>query len=218
MFAAFSMDQKHAANTHIQKTKAKLRTALIGKDKWHTAYSFLLPQNEIKVSKIHKSFSQFPPKFKNISKKIGFFLDGATELAFYPSNFYREKPNWIFFEHFKTQKMFAQNFEEKNEWGWNALHCAAKFNEVEIANVLIEAGADIDEQVDNWGVYVSSGWTALHFAADKDNLKIGRVLVDAGASIKIKIHPLNDTALDIAERWNHIAFAKMLRKNMDWEK
>ena len=100
------MEQKLATNA--QTKNAKLRTPLIKKDNWKTVDSFLLPQNEMKFNEIHKSFSQFPTKFENISEEI-------------KGKLCRKEMNWIFFEHFETQKMFAKNVDEKTKNGWTAL-------------------------------------------------------------------------------------------------
>merc|ERR1712098_626696 len=125
----------------------------------------------------------------------------------------QKRISWFFFKHLETQKMFAQNFDEKTENGKTALHFAARTNKIEIAKALIEAGADIDAKDGE------IGWTALHRAALNDHLEIGKVLVDAGADLKIETKYSHETALQIAER-HHCAYhsgelAEMLRKKIE---
>jgi DnaJ-domain-containing protein 1 len=93
MLGAFSTKQKLAPKSQIQKSNEKLRMFLLKKVIWSTVDGFLLPQNEKKFNEIHKTFSQFPTKFENISKK----------------EFGAKGMSWVFFEHFQTQKIFAQN-------------------------------------------------------------------------------------------------------------
>ena len=80
---------------------------------------FSLPQSEKQLHEIHKSFSHFPTKFKNISGEMKEKL----------------KQNCFFFKHFETQEIFAQNVDEKNERGGTALHCIARLNIIETAQM-----------------------------------------------------------------------------------
>ena len=206
MFGAFSMKRKRATNAQIQNTNPKLRTPLLGKNTWETVNSFALPQTEMKFNEIHKSFSQFPTKFVNISEDIKAKLN-------------QKKMSWGFFKHLETHKTFAQNVDEKTEYGMTALHSATNCNEVEVAKALVEAGVDINAQT-------HCGATALFFAAICDRLEIGKVLVDEGADLGLKAVRIfrqnpgwqyrknSTTALQIAEDFNHGTFVKMLRKNM----
>merc|ERR1712098_417541 len=156
--------------------------------------NFLLPQNEIKFNQIHKCFSPFPTKYRNVSEKM-------------KKKLYGKKRSWLFFENVETQEMFAQNVNQIDEYGETALHRAANWNDVKIAKALIEAGAYVDVQDAN-------GETALHYAAFHGHLEIGKVLVDAGADLKIRTDLEDATALDFAEGFDSEAFAEMLRKKM----
>jgi hypothetical protein len=167
-----------------------LEKPLLGKNTWNTVDDFLLPQSETKFHEIHKCFSQFPPKFKNISEEIKERLD-------------THERSWFFFEHFETQKMFAQNVDVNDKSGRTALFCAAILDEIEIVQAVLEAGVDIDKT--DW-----NGWNALHVAACFGHLEIGKLLIDAGADLKIETKRYKETALQIAERFNHVAFVEML--------
>jgi hypothetical protein len=167
---------------------------MIRKNSWYTVDSFLLPQNETKFNEIHKSFSQFSPKFKNITEKIK-----KTLLA--------EEISWLFFEHLETQKMFAQNVDERSKWGRTALQCASGLNEVEIVSALIEASVDINAKDE-------LGWAALHRAANLGHMEIAKILMDAGADLTIKTTYGNKTALQLSKRSKRAIFAEMVHKLM----
>lgn len=194
LFGAFSTKRKRTTKAQIQKTNAKLKTPLLKKDVWQFVDEFLLPQTETKFNKIHRSFCPFPKNFQNISEDV-------------KEKLYEKKTCWLFFKHFKTQKMFAQNVDKKNAHGETALHRAARLNDVEIANAVIEAGVDIDATYNR-------GWTAVHVAAYNDRLATGKVIVEAGADLKMRIDFRNRTPLCIALHYNHEAFAEMLIQNI----
>lgn len=215
MLAVFYMKCKDTSHAQIQSAKAQMREPnvklgmpLLEKNMWSTVDSFLLPQHEKKFNEIHKSFSRYPTKFKNVSEKMRKRLRGSKISWVFFKYFETQRPKmrWLFFEHFETQEIFAQNVDEKNTLKMTALHFAARMNEVEIAKSLIDAGLDIDAKDDD-------GWTALHFAAGNNNLKIGKVLADASADMDIESIN-NETALEFAERYNHSDFAEILRQKM----
>lgn len=199
MFAAFSMKRKRAErNSPTREPSAKricaYSTPLLGKETWSTAHSFLLPQNENKFNKMHKSFTQFFTKYEDISDKIRKGDFGAV------------CKNCLFFKHFKTDKIFAENVNEKYNFGMTALHIAANFNELEIAEAVIEARVNLNAK-DIFGM------TALHWAAIRNDLKIGRVLIEAGADLKIN-NGYGKTALEVAVQENHVTFVDMIQKNL----
>ena len=66
-----------------------------------------------------------------------------------------------------------------NPIGQTALHIAAIWNHVEVATVLLDAGANVNQK-NQYGV------TPLLFAAQKDHLEVSRVLVQRGADINVK--------------------------------
>merc|ERR1712098_502304 len=117
---------------------------------------------------------------------------------------------WRFFEHFETEKIFAENVTKKKDFGWTALHWAVRSKEFEIAEALIEAGVDLDAK-DQFGL------TALHLSVIYTDLKFGKLLIEAGARLNIKSRS-NETALDFAVRGNHHEFAEMLQKNPNKKK
>lgn len=202
----FSMKRK------LTTTKAKIRepnanftsaysTPLLGKNMWNIVKGNLTHQSEKKFNVIHKKFSAFPTKYKNIS-------DDINESFF---QFIRQKMNWRFFKNLETQETYAENITEKATiCGWTALHCAVGTNEVEIAKAVINAGVNIDAKTELVEI------TALHYAAITNCLEVGRMLVEAGADTDINC-TIGDcegvTAMEIALVKNHAAFAEILSKN-----
>lgn len=72
------------------------------------------------------------------------------------------------------------------------LHCAVRSNNVEVVNVILAAGALINEVND-------LNETTLHFAAEEDDrAEIVKLLIDAGADINAK-RIFDETPLDVAE-------------------
>ncbi len=66
------------------------------------------------------------------------------------------------------------NWQDENNNGWTPLHMAAWNGRVEIARMLIDAGANVNVQ-NEWSN------TPLHWAASRGQVKIVRMLIDAGA-------------------------------------
>lgn len=77
-----------------------------------------------------------------------------------------------------------------NEYGWTALHRAARYNRKDVAKQLLLAGADVNKQTNN-------GDTPLHWAAFNNSCEVARLLVDKGADITLK-NKWNQTPLDRA--------------------
>ena len=90
----------------------------------------------------------------------------------------------------------------KNDVGNAALHCACKEGHVEIARMLVEAGADMNMR-DNFRD------TALHCACNKGHVEIACMLVEAGAAVSMKNRG-GDTALHFACVRGHVEIARML--------
>jgi len=65
--------------------------------------------------------------------------------------------------------------------GFTALHAASRANYVEIARLLIEAGADINIPAD-----APHRATPLHWAARSGNLDVVKLLVEAGADLTVR--------------------------------
>ena len=90
--------------------------------------------------------------------------------------------------------------------GWTALHLAISNDHLDIAQLLVQAGADIDIQTNVrtylmfiYAVYrhvdthicyhigiLQDGETALHCASSNGHLDIAQLLVQAGANIDLK--------------------------------
>lgn len=63
-----------------------------------------------------------------------------------------------------------------DEYGWTALHQAATTPHVEIAKLLIQAGASLSTRG-------TEGWTALHLAAVSESKAVLALLIEAGADV-----------------------------------
>ena len=62
---------------------------------------------------------------------------------------------------------------DKNKWGYTPLHHAAEYNILEIAELLIENGADVNAKDED-------GDTPLHVAARNDNVELAELLKKHG--------------------------------------
>jgi ankyrin repeat protein len=90
----------------------------------------------------------------------------------------------------ESGKLFAENVEGKDIYGWSALHHAVWLDLPKIAKTLIEAKVNLNATTEN-------GNTSLHFAAKCYSLEIGRMLIEAGANVNVKSN-WQETPLDIA--------------------
>lgn len=82
----------------------------------------------------------------------------------------------------KTLRGRPEFARERDSGGLTALQCAAasrlpKANTLEVARMLLDAGADIDAETESWGHAV----TAAHFAASSKSEAIFALLLDRGA-------------------------------------
>jgi ankyrin repeat protein len=104
------------------------------------------------------------------------------------------------------------DWQDEDKYGWTPLHYAIDCGEVEIARMLIEAGADVNVQ-NEWGktplhraamrgrveivgmlldarvdvnLQDKGGWTPLHVVASNGRVEIARMLIDAGADKDIR--------------------------------
>jgi ankyrin repeat protein len=71
------------------------------------------------------------------------------------------------------------DWQDEENYNWTPLHWAAGYGRVEIARMLIDAGADVNVQ-DEWGK------TSLHWAASRGKVEIAQMLIDAGADLNLQ--------------------------------
>jgi hypothetical protein len=67
--------------------------------------------------------------------------------------------------------------EVADKKGWTALHWCAADGHADVAELLLERGADLEAAGAN-------GWTPLHLAANNGRLDMARLLLDAGADAR----------------------------------
>ena len=89
----------------------------------------------------------------------------------------------------------------KTGGGVTPLHDAA-FGHKEIAELLIDKGADVDAQDVN-------GWTPLHCAARNGHKEIAELLLAKGADVGVK-NKAGFTPLHLAAYWDHTKIVKLL--------
>jgi ankyrin repeat protein len=95
------------------------------------------------------------------------------------------------------------NWQNGDNYNYTPLHLAVREESVEIARMLIGAGADLDVQ-DTWG-----SKTPLHDAALWGRIEIARMLIDAGASVDVQDND-GRTPLHDAAKYGKIEIVKML--------
>ena len=96
--------------------------------------------------------------------------------------------------------------EVRDRDGSTPLHCAAWKGHAEVVELLLDAGADIDDHNENghWGM------SPLHAAAHGNQRKVAEVLLARGASLNAK-NQNGETPLAQTEVHNAKAVAKLLR-------
>jgi ankyrin repeat protein len=95
------------------------------------------------------------------------------------------------------------NWQNGDNYNYTPLHLAVREGSVEIARMLIDAGADLDME-DTWG-----NKTPLHDAAQNGSVEIARMLIDAGANLNVQ-DKYGRTPLHWAARFGKIEIVKML--------
>jgi ankyrin repeat protein len=75
----------------------------------------------------------------------------------------------------------AESYPLGYEWNTTALMCAAANGHLEVARLLIEAGADVFAASEQHKVDGGGGWQALHHALRNNHVEVAKLLLDAGA-------------------------------------
>jgi ankyrin repeat protein len=94
------------------------------------------------------------------------------------------------------------NWQDEDNYGRTPLHKAAEYGKVEIARMLIDAGANVNVQ-DEWGN------TSLHVGASWGRYEIARMLIDAGADVNLQ-DQWDWTALHRAASLGRVEIVRML--------
>lgn len=96
---------------------------------------------------------------------------------------------------------------DKDSDSWIALHWAARKGYLEIAQILLAAGSDVNAKD-------RDGWTPLHVVAMTEGLveadKIAEILLQAGADVNLETNN-KMTALDYAERRGQAKLIKIFQ-------
>jgi ankyrin repeat protein len=90
----------------------------------------------------------------------------------------------------------------RDNYGYTALHYACWYNCVEVAKLLLTAGADINTRD-------SYGHTALDLACLYNCVEIAKLLISSGANINAKDSD-GETALHYACRYNRVEITNLL--------
>ncbi|KAI8712007.1 NACHT domain-containing protein [Fusarium sp. LHS14.1] len=98
---------------------------------------------------------------------------------------------------FLLQRQLVENIDSPCEGGFTALHFAAKYNQVNIIEILVSHEASINLQSDR-------GLTALHFASYFGNADTTRVLLQLGALNLVDKEGRTASTLASAEGHDHI--------------
>ncbi len=94
------------------------------------------------------------------------------------------------------------NWQDEDDFNRTPLHMAASRGKVEIARMLIDAGANVNVQNEY-------GSTPLHVAARRVEVEIARMLIDAGAYVDVQ-DKSGWTPLHVAAIYGNVEIARML--------
>ena len=90
-----------------------------------------------------------------------------------------------------------------DEYGKTGLHWAAETDQIQAAQTLLDAGADIEAKT-SWGA------TALDWAATMGSVGVGDLLVAGGASLNIRDARYDSTPEGWAREGGHMELAALL--------
>ena len=103
------------------------------------------------------------------------------------------------------------DINKKNKDGWTALHIAASKNRLEIVELLIENGAEVDSKGDPSTVFIwQGGFTPLHYATVNGHKDIVELLINRGAQVNAKTDN-GFTPRDWAIKRSHTHIADLLK-------
>ena len=127
-----------------------------------------------------------------------FAVDGFTALGL--SCFFNQKE----IASFLLQKGADPNIASNNDFKVAPLHSAAAISQIEIVNILLQNGANVNAKQ-------SSGVTALHSAAHNGATDIVKLLLQNGADKKAKTED-GKSVLDFAKEGNFTEIINLLNK------
>ena len=81
--------------------------------------------------------------------------------------------------------------------GWTALYFATIINQIDVAELLLHEGADVNRQDDD------DKDTPLHYAALYNYTEVARLLIQNGADVNIRNY-CNETPLDEARKGSEV--------------
>jgi len=87
--------------------------------------------------------------------------------------------------------------------GRTPLHLAAEQGHVDVASMLLDAGAAVDAGEED-------GETALHYAAWRSQLAMGRLLVERGSNLEVRNRWGRTPLLIVARETGHVGMARLL--------
>jgi ankyrin repeat protein len=143
-------------------------------------------------------------------------------------------PNWI-----RTMIRLGYDINAQCNVGWTALHYATCNCNIQIMDILMKNGADLDKSGRGVGwspLYLAvhfnhiscikklldahadvnkkcHGWTVLHLAAEQKDPEVLEMLIKAGADVNLKITNTGMTALHLAARNGCERCVRILLKN-----
>lgn len=94
--------------------------------------------------------------------------------------------------------------ESSDKFGRTSLHLASSRGDTEIVELLLEAGAKVNDKN-------KFGWTPLHLASRQGHIEIVQMLLKAGADPGAK-NKFGRTPLDYAVKYQHTDIVRMLAR------